>query len=81
MYKIVNNLTPKYLQNLIPNIPTLETPVNYNTRRRLDLPHFRARTDVFDKSFFPSATRLWNLLALEIRNSPTLSQFKSKLIA
>ena len=79
MYKIVNNLTPNYLQNLIPNIPIPETPVNYNTRRHFDLPHFRARTEIFDKSFFPSATRLWNLLPLDTRNSPTLSQFKSKL--
>ena len=81
MYKIVNNLSPNYFQNLIPNIPTPETPVNYNTRRRFDLPHFRARTDIFDKSFFPSATRLWNLLPFDIRNSPTLSQFKSNLIS
>ena len=79
MYKIINNLTPDYLRNLIPNIPTADTPINYNTRRRFDLPHFRARTDLFDKSFFPSATRLWNLLPLNIRNAPTLSQFKSKL--
>ena len=52
MYKIVNNLTPDYLRHSIPNIPTADTPFNYNTRRRLDLPHFRARTDLFDKLFF-----------------------------
>ena len=64
MDKIVNNLTADYLQKFIPNIPT---PVNYNTRRGLDLPHFRARIDMFDKSFFPSATRLWNVLPLDIQ--------------
>ena len=79
MYKIVHNLVPNYLQNIIPHLPTPDMTFNYYTRRRLDLPHFRARTDILDKSFFPSATRLWNLLPLEIRSVPSLSQFKSKI--
>ena len=49
MYKIVNNLVPRYLNNIIP-----ETSTAYNTRTVTNLPHFRARTDTFDKSFFPS---------------------------
>ena len=79
MYKIVHNLTPNYLRNIFPHIPTPDTAFNYDTRGRLDLPHFRARTDLFDKSFYPSATRLWNLLPLDIRNAPSLSLFKRKL--
>ena len=79
MYKIVHNLVPNYLRNIFLHFPTPDKTFNYFTRRRSDLPHFRARTDLFNKSFFPSATRLWNLLPLATRNSPSLSQFKSKL--
>ena len=74
MYKIVNNLVPRYLNNIIP-----ETSTAYNTRTVTNLPHFRARTDTFDKSFFPSATRLWNQLPIGIRNVDSLSKFKDKI--
>ena len=78
MYKIVNKLVPNYLQSVIPNIANPETST-YNTRQRFDLPHFRARTDLFNNSFFPSTVRLWNELPLSIRNSPSLSISKSKI--
>ena len=77
MYKIKNNLVPGYLSNIFPNDPNLNR--RYNTRQASDLPHFRARTELFDKSFFPATTRLWNNLPLEIRNSKSLSEFKSKI--
>ena len=49
MYKIVNKLVPNSLQSVIPIILNPETP-NYNTRHVFDLPHFRARTDLFNNS-------------------------------
>ena len=52
---------------------------NYTTRQQFDLPHFRARTDLFDKSYFPSTVRLWNQLPLEIRNSDSIQKFKSNI--
>ena len=78
MYKIVNNLVPNTLQSIIHGNTNSEIPT-YNTRQSSDLPRFRTRTDLFSKSFFPSTVRLWNALPLEIRNSPSLAQFKSKL--
>ena len=77
-YKIVNNLVPNTLQSIIHGNKNSEIPT-YNTRQSSDLPRFRTRTDLFSKSFFPSTVRLWNALPLEIRNSPSLAQFKSKL--
>ena len=77
MYKIINNLVPHTLQSVIPNIFNPEMPnyVGYNTCQRDDISHFRARTYLFNNSFFPSTTRLWNELLLYIRNSQTLSIF------
>ena len=48
MYKIVNNMTPKYLHDLLPQ--TLLTATCHNTRQTSDLYHFCVRTALFDKS-------------------------------
>ena len=76
MYKITHQLVPEYLSNTIPTDPN---PNRYNTRHSSDLPHFRARTELFDNSFFPSTTRLWNSLPLDIRNSNSLRDFKNHI--
>ena len=75
MYKIVHNIGPVYLRDVFPFIPDINTRFCYNTRRKFDIPHFRVRTDLYDRSFFPSATRLWNSLPLDTRNITSLSQF------
>ena len=77
MYKIVNNLVPEPLCSIITSPPT--DTQRYRTRQQFDIPHFRARTELFDKSFFPSTIRLWNQLPLDIRNSASLLTFKSKI--
>ena len=79
MYKIIHNIGPDYLRNVFPHIPDANTRFSYNTRRKFDIPHFRVRTDLYDRSFFPSATRLWNSLPLDIRNITPLSQFVLKI--
>ena len=75
MYKLVNKLLPEPVCSII---TTTETP-SFNTRRPFNLTHFQARTDLFDRSFFPSTVRLWNQLPLDTRNSASLQSFKSKL--
>ena len=77
MYKIVNNLTPMYLFECLPESPP--TARNYNTRQISGIYPFRARTTLFDRSYFPSTVRLWNQLPSALRESETLSQFKTKL--
>ena len=78
MYKLVNNMAPELLCSLISFAHAPETST-YRTRQQFDLPHFRARTELFDKSFFPSTVRLWNELPIDVRNSPSISIFKSKI--
>ena len=77
MYKLVHNLVPDALCSIL-STASPDTG-NYTTRQQFDLPHFRARTDLFDKSFFPSTVRLWNQLPLEIRNSDSIQKFKSSI--
>ena len=76
-YKIINNLAPNYLCELIPS--TVQDEVTYNLRSSQNLRTTHSRTTNYFNSFLQSTTRLWNDLDMEIRNSPSLSIFKSKL--
>ena len=65
-YKMVYNITPYYLSNLLP--PTVSNLSCYNLRNSNDLQTVDARTSQYYHSFLPSTTRDWNLLW--IRFSP-----------
>ena len=58
-YKIVNNLTPNYLSDLLPQ--TVQQRLLLRNSENITL--YRSRTERFKKSFFPSATSMWNNLA------------------
>ena len=78
MSKIVHKLVPGYLNTAFPFIPHADTSFSHDTHRKLDIPHFWARTDLFNKSYFPSSIRLWNLRPLHTRNAASLTLFKHK---
>jgi len=73
-YKIVNNLTPPFLSDILS--PVVNTRTRYALRNTSNLTIFRTRTETFKRSFFPSATVLWNSLPMEIRNAQSLASFK-----
>jgi hypothetical protein len=77
MYKIVNNIAPEYLTDLLPQ--TVGQRQNYQLRNNLNLTTYRTRTTLFSNSFFPSTICLWNNLEYEIRSSATLGQFVNKV--
>ena len=77
MYKIVNNESPSYLSDLLPN--RVNQAANYNFRNSENFQVPFSRLCSFDSSFFPATLRLWNDLDLSIRNSSTLVEFKAKL--
>ena len=52
---------------------------NYNLRNHHNISQVTNRLSIFQQSFFPSTTKLWNLLDLRIRQLPTLESFKYKL--
>mgnify|MGYP007113698700 CR=1 FL=1 len=74
MYKMVNNLVPRYLRQLCPHI--VEDIVPYNLRNREDIRPPGLRTETYRKSFLPSCVRIWNDLDLETQSASSLSTFK-----
>ena len=76
-FKMVKNLTPPYLQDLVP--PNLHQISNRNLRNQTDFTIPRSRTNLYDSSFIPTATREWNSLPAEIKSSTSISIFKRML--
>ena len=76
LYKIMNNLTPSYLKDYIPNsIRHL-----HNTRGNITN-IIRTRTAKFQYSFFPDALNSWCHLSSFIKSFPSLDTFKKRFIA
>jgi len=75
-YKIVNNLAPPYLSSLLPS--SRGNAQRYNLRNNWDLTLLPTRLESFRKSFIPSAITLWNSLAEDIRNCPSVASFKKR---
>ena len=76
-YKIVKNLTPYYLRELLPKLSSERT--HYCLRSREDFTQFSCRTSRFQKSLFPSAINGWNSLDLDLLNSVSLPTFIATL--
>jgi hypothetical protein len=77
LYKITHNITPKYLTDLFPE--TVSNLTEYPLRNALDFQIINQRTELFSKSFIPSAISLWNSIDNNIRSLDTLSKFKSTI--
>ena len=75
-YKILNKQTPDYLYEHLP--AQWDIPYNLRRRRNFDIPN--RRTDRYSNSFYPYCISEWEKLSDEIQSSPTLSQFKNKLL-
>ncbi|MES9881747.1 MAG: reverse transcriptase family protein [Sedimenticola sp.] len=77
LYKMKNELVPPYLSNLLPQ--QVGNTTNYPLRNadHYQLPH--ARTAIYYQSFLPTTVRQWNTLDSNIRDSPSLSTFKSRI--
>lgn len=75
-YKMINSLTPNYLSDLIQ--VSVADQTSYKFRSSNNIGETYCRTRLYYDSFLPSATREWNQLPEDIRNS-SLSIFKSKL--
>ena len=77
-FKMVKKkLTPPYLQDLVP--PSVHQVSNRNLRNQFDLTIPRSRTNLYDSSFIPTATREWNSLPEEIKSSTSIAIFKRML--
>ena len=77
VYKHRSGELPRYLSELYPI--TILQNTNYNLRNQENYATVTRRLEIYSQSVIPSSTKLWNTFDIDIRNSATLSSFKSKL--
>ena len=76
-YKIINNIAPQYLTDIVP--PTVGERQRYNLRTHGNISQISAQKQCYIKSFFPSTIKEWNMLPIDIRNSRSLNVFERRL--
>jgi hypothetical protein len=72
VYKIINGLTPAYLQTIL--LPDIRYRLNL---RNADNVYVRCRLSKFKKSFGIVGVRNWNQLPIFLRNKPSIESFKA----
>ena len=75
-YKIQNDLTPNYLKNPVPSPRTHL----YGFRSENDLPSMKCNKNAYSNSFYPHAVKIWNDIGPDLRQSPSLSIFKTDIL-
>ncbi len=79
MYSIINNYSPVYLQNTIAHlIPDHIRTTRLQTQNNLIV--WKCNLPIYQKYFINSTVLDWNCLANDIKNSPSLLTFKSRLM-
>jgi hypothetical protein len=77
MFKMINNLAPPTLTELLPDTKTGRNPYQIRAGNDLDTP--RARTSAYADSFLPYACTEWNNLPDGIKNIPSLEEFSETI--
>ena len=81
VFKALNGQTPSYVTELL-HIKSQTHGRNLRSTQdtfMLQIPPYKTKVTLGDRSFLCAAPRLWNKLPLEIRKAPSLDNFKSKL--
>ena len=73
--KILTNMSPKYLSDIIPS-----TTRRYSSRNANNIPLVRVNNNYFMNTFFPSTITEWNKLDLCVHYSISLHISKDKLL-
>ena len=74
-YKILNNMSPKYLSDIIPSTTSI-----YSSRNENNIHLVRVNNNYFMSTFFLSTITEWNKFDLSIRKSASLNVFKGRLL-
>ena len=77
-YKCLNDEAPQYLQDLLTIYVPSRTLRSSSDRTKLVVPKYRYKT-IGERSFTVSGPKVWNSIPKNIRESPTIETFKSKL--
>ena len=76
-YKFINNLARKYTTDPIP--PLRQS--RFSLRKQDTVGRIRKRTDKFQSTFYSHCLSEWNKLETEIRHTPSIAAFKTKLMS
>ena len=76
-YKVVNNLVPDYLSQLLPSANRNIVKYNLRNNDEIKLPFMRLET--FRRSFIRYALKLWNLLSIQDSTISCVYEFKTSL--
>ena len=76
-HKIVHNIAPSYLRDLLPL--TVGQNTHYHLRNQMNFIEPRCRLDLYRKSFFPSTINMWNSLPQSLREITNLNSFKRSI--
>ena len=76
-YKIIHDLTPTYLRDLVP--PLIQETTDYNLSNANDIRILHAYTHLYFNSFFPSKIQALNSLPEETKQAPSVASFKHHL--
>ena len=76
-YKILHDLTPNYLSDLVP--PTVQEITTYSLQNSGHIQNYRANRNLFLDSFFPSTIRAGNSLPSEVQQASSVAAFKFRL--
>ena len=72
---MTNKLAPEYLCDLVPK-PVSDSN-QYNLRNKTKLQTINCRTKIYEKSFLPDTTKIWNTLPEELASANSLGEFKT----
>ena len=75
-HKMINYQCPGCLSNLVP--PLVSTTNPYHRRRSHERVIPAHKTELYENSFIPSTTQLWNTLPQTIQTNPSISPQKRK---
>ena len=80
VFKIFKGFAPSYLSSLITRKPESRYNLrNSRDKTLLSYPSFKSKATLGDRAFMFAATKLWNNLPRDIRESSSINSFKSKL--
>ena len=77
MFKMKNQLAPNYLNDLLPLENKQYNEYNVCNGRNLKLP--TSKRESLKRSFVPTAIKLWNSTPINIRQSSSITEFKTRL--
>ena len=78
LHKIIHNVAPPGLTDLLPGTRGERNPYNVRVSRDLDIP--KARTEAYYTSFMPDTCRIWNNLPEELKQTDLTKLFTNFIV-